>query len=519
MTLDQLMGFTVSGDWERQEQVWERLQSSYTREPYVIRRQLTEGAVRASDKRAAFIGEAYEQAGGTVLRDLFQGDDGGWLQDVALVDRLVAERLEREADAVRAEGWRWIEVAPDFPYGHSFGLRQLRGDVTPLTAEEEATREALQAEYDRLEEEHENVEELPEEVDQRLSEIEERLTALDDRPAVFDPGEVARAGAFVSIGSEGRLRVERGYVRPEDELPAALEPEVDGEDGLDSGGSATVKGEPVAAMAIRAGVDGETVQAGPDAAAEPEEEDGIKPLPDRLLTELTAHRTLALRHALGDHPEVAFLAALHALCLKLFYHYGLDSCLELDVKSVAFSAQAPGLNDTGLVRTLTDRHQFWQASMPRQPEELWDALSRLDLPERQSLFAHCVGLSVNAVHEAHHRRPKALAHADVLAQAMDLDMAASGWTPTVDTYLGRVTKARILQAVREAKGEHTAQLIDHLKKGEMAEKAEALLAGSGWLPEPLRTPGQVFGPMPDAEVPESEVEEPAAEEAWPAAAE
>ncbi len=99
MTLDQLMAFTVSGDWERQEQVWDRLASSYSKEPYVIRRLLTEGAVRASDKRARFIGAAYEEAGGTVLRDLFQGDDGGWLQDVALVDRLVAERLEREASA------------------------------------------------------------------------------------------------------------------------------------------------------------------------------------------------------------------------------------------------------------------------------------------------------------------------------------------------------------------------------------------------------------------------------------
>ena len=54
-------------------------------------------------------------------------------------------------------------------------------------------------------------------------------------------------------------------------------------------------------------------------------------------------------------------------------------------------------------------------------------------------------------------------------------MAAAGWSPTVDNYLGRVTKARILQAVREARGEQAAQLIDHLKKGEMAEKAEELL--------------------------------------------
>ena len=104
MTLDQLMAFTVSGDHERQDQVWDRLQSAYNKDPHVIRRMLTEGAVRASDKRAVFIGvDGYEEAGGTVLRDLSQGDNGGWLRDVLLVERLVAERLEREAAMVRAD--------------------------------------------------------------------------------------------------------------------------------------------------------------------------------------------------------------------------------------------------------------------------------------------------------------------------------------------------------------------------------------------------------------------------------
>ena len=105
------------------------------------------------------------------------------------------------------------------------------------------------------------------------------------------------------------------------------------------------------------------------------------------------------------------------------------------------------------------------------------------------MFAHCVALSVNAVHEAWNRRPRALAHADRLAQAVELDMTAAGWAPTVDNYLGRVTKARIAQAVREGRGEQAAAALDGLKKGEMAEKAQQLLAGAGWLPEPLRTPG------------------------------
>jgi ParB family chromosome partitioning protein len=56
----------------------------------------------------------------------------------------------------------------------------------------------------------------------------------------------------------------------------------------------------------------------------------------------------------------------------------------------------------------------------------------------------------------------------------------------VANYLGRVTKSRILEAVREGVGEGAAQLIDHLKKGDMAREAERLLDGSGWLPEPLR---------------------------------
>lgn len=113
LTLDQLMAFTVSGDHARQEQAFERLQRTHDRQPYVIRRMLTEGAVRAADKRAQFIGvAAYVEAGGTVLRDLFQGDDGGWLEDVALIDRMVAEKLATEAATIAAEGWKWIEAAP-----------------------------------------------------------------------------------------------------------------------------------------------------------------------------------------------------------------------------------------------------------------------------------------------------------------------------------------------------------------------------------------------------------------------
>jgi hypothetical protein len=109
-------------------------------------------------------------------------------------------------------------------------------------------------------------------------------------------------------------------------------------------------------------------------------------------------------------------------------------------------------------------------------------------------------MSVNAVHDPYQRRPRAIAHADVLAGTVGLDMAKAGWTATGDSYLGRVTKARILEAVREAKGEDAADRITGLKKSEMVTAAEDLLVGTGWLPEPLRTP-----PLPEEDAPEIEL--------------
>lgn len=134
--------------------------------------------------------------------------------------------------------------------------------------------------------------------------------------------------------------------------------------------------------------------------------------------------------------------------------------------------------------------------MPKGEKDLWDALTALDGAAQASLFAHCASFAVNALYEpaSRYNQGRVSAHgvrtrldqANALARAVCLDMVQAGWKPSVDNYLGRVTKPRILEAVREAKGESSAQLIDHLKKADMAKEAERLLDGSGWLPEPLR---------------------------------
>lgn len=233
--------------------------------------------------------------------------------------------------------------------------------------------------------------------------------------------------------------------------------------------------------------------------AEDDENDGIKPLPDRLVMELTAHRTLALRDAVATNPQVAMTALLHKLCLDTFQREMPNGCLQVSVRQVHFSAQASDLKDSVPAKTIDERNKAWVADMPNDEVALWDWLAALDDASRLALLAHCVSFGVNALFEkvdrhsgtgvSTHGLRRRIDQADRLARAVNLDMAEAGWRPTVDNYLGRVTKSRILEAVREAKGDSSVQLIDHLKKSEMAKEAERLLDNTGWLPEPLRLAG------------------------------
>jgi ParB family chromosome partitioning protein len=482
MSLEQLMAFSVTDNHARQEQVWEQVNQGQHVPAYHIRRLLTEQAVAASDRRVRFIGiDAYTEAGGYVMRDLFSTDEDGWLQDPALVELLVNEKLNEAAQEIGAEGWKWVEAAIDLPYGCERGKRRITGTTVPLTDEEQARLDALVEEYDAIGEEYRDGCDLPDDVDARLTEIDAELTTLNCRPVTFDPEEQVRAGVFVSLAHDGRLRIDRGYVRPEDE-PAAEGhgPSVDGEAGQQASGPAISVGGQVH-----------------DEHQADDEDDAIRPLPDRLVSELTAVRTVALRNALAQDSQAAFIAMLHALTLSVFRPHGTHGCVQIGVTQAWLGNVAPDLRETPWSLAIQERHEQWASRLPDEPGALWDALTALPHDEQMALLAHCVSLGVNALFEpvkgyggqiSAHGIACRIAAADALASVVGLDMAEAGWAPTVDNYLGRVTKPRIIEAVREAKGDATAVLIEHLKKGDMAREAERLLEGTGWLPEPLRLP-------------------------------
>jgi len=359
------------------------------------------------------------------------------------------------------------------------GLARVYPHPVERPEDEAARMAALSEEYDVLVSEWDAVEDLPPEIEARFAEIDVALEAFGDGTA-FDSDEIARGGVFVILGQDGVARIERGLIRLED-VPAP-EPEPEGED---AGGSAAV-------------ADGAPEEA---VGADEADEDASAPLSERLVLDLTAHRTLALRDALGTSPTVALSAVVHSLALFAFYPaYERPSCLEIKGASAYLDGHAPGIDDTRAGRSIAERHERWAVRLPKAAADLWGFVQGLAATDLLDLLAHSASLTVNAVRAPFDRKPGAWAHADLLAQAVDLDMTGY-WTPTVASYLGRVTKARIGEAVREAVSDEAAERIGSLKKPDMASEAEALLAGKGWLPSLLRAPVPVEAQC-DAEAPE-----------------
>jgi ParB family chromosome partitioning protein len=507
MTLDQLMAFTVSDDHQRQEDLWDQLAHSINKTPGFIREKLLEDMVEVADARVRFIGiDAYLAAGGAMpIRDLFEPDDGGWLSDPALLDRLVAEKLEAEAAKIQAEGWKWVEALVDLPYGYDEDCRAIEATQQPPTEADEVRIAALRAEADA---EWQGNPDMPPEVEARVTAIDTELSILSQGRFVYDPAEQAIAGVFVGLEPDGTLYVDRGYVRPEDEPEEDVNEAADAaNDALESGaidgpqiaGTEAVEVERQDDTAASAGIE-PVATAGGD-----EDEDIIKPLPDALLRELTAARTLALQDAFAQNPSVAFAAVLHAMVLSAFYYLRTESCLALSLNKVSLAFQAPDLRRSPSAASIQERHARWKERLPKSDKEVWDALQQLDGNEQAALFAHCAAYAVDAQWEpvakhgggrvSAHDVARRIEHSHVVARAVGLDMVGAGWRPTYENYLNRVTKPRILEAVAEGTDPQKAGLIDHLKKGDMAREAERLLADTGWLPEPLRTP-VVDEPLP-----------------------
>lgn len=499
LTLDQLIAFAITEDHARQEQVFEGLH--HNREPWIIRRDMTASNVPATDRRAVFVGaDAYVEAGGNIIRDLFSEDRGGFFEDAGLLDMLAVKKLREIASEVEAEGWKWTEAYIDYPHAH--GMRRFYPQTVPLSDEDEARLDYLSTKHDDLAEGYSSYDEMPEDVAAMLEAVSDEIDAISAKRSAYDANVIAHGGAFVVLHHDGTVRIERGFVRAEDEALADPQPEP----GADADATDPQVGQNEQAE------DGEDVQ-----EIEEEDEEPGKPISDSLTRDLSAYRTLALRMALGERPDMALIALTHTLTAQLFYSYAEAGCLEVRPTVTPLGSHADGIEDTPLAARASEAREAWAERMPRDVADLWGFIVAMDDEKRLALLAHCAAGTVNALRLPWDRKPRTLQTADRLASALAVDVAKD-WTPTVDSYLGRVTKAHIVEAVAEGVSEDAARRIADMKKPDMAQAAEQLLAGTGWLPAVLRTP-EAASEQPADEAEATEPQDADEEDAYAVAAE
>ncbi|RVE87039.1 ParB/RepB/Spo0J family partition protein [Sinorhizobium meliloti] len=450
MSFAQLSAFTVSDDHERQVAVWNSL-SSWNREPHSIRRALTEEMISATDKRVQFIGGlvAYEEAGGSVKRDLFDDRNAGYAMDAALVEKLAAEKLEAAAATVRAEGWKWVECSTTAPVGYH-AMKRHYPKAIPLSEEDQAALDAAQAEYDELAELIEGGM-ADDEAEAKLAEVEKRIDALNARTEAYSPEALAEAGTFVFLDYYGRLAIERGFVKPE----AAAEDE-DGE-GLPSARGAA---KPKVPMINHSAA---------------------------LIEDLTAHKTAALRIELANNPDVALVAVVHAMLLSMAYPYNSEqSALQLSLTHERLEPSMKNAESCKGLSAFNDLAENYGHHLPGSPADLFDWL--LEQPQDMvlSLLAFGAAHSVNAVEKKFTDRKRGIEQANRLGRALKVNMP--DWFETTgDSYFKHVNRTTIELSVAEARGSDAELSVRAAaKKSEAVTIADRLIAGSGWIPAPVR---------------------------------
>ncbi len=474
MQLSQLQALAVTDDHDAQRKAWD-VPHEYMRNAHLLRDRLTKGGVDASSALARFVGvEAYEAAGGPVRRDLFNGD--AWLEDRALLDKLALDRMETHAQELRDKGWSWVETHHELDmsllsqYGH---LNACPDEI--YTPEQEARLDAIHKRQQEIDD-VDSDELSPTQSDElfaearRLEREEETIQAEAEEKWPADV--MQKSGVVIGIDRNGELVIEAARLKPGQKA------------GKDGGVAGTAK---------------------PTATAK-----GAKPkkpdLSADLTTTLLQHRAAAIRATLVTQPGLAGDLLLTALVGQLFgnAHYGL-----FDVRATDIHDQTAGKAQDLVACEARKRVDEARKALaiPRKQGDVLPWIQKLDDAAWSQLFGVC------AAHMLHNLGANDLRAFDAV---LPIDMA-SWWTVGAENFLARVSKPLILEAVAEARGKDAAAKLATLKRDPLIAEAGKLLAGTGWLPKPLRGPGYALKPAPAKSVAKKPAAKKAAAKAKPAA--
>ncbi len=474
LTTDQLIALCGTDNHDRQIAVWSRVrsyESHYLKNPAELRKAVLDTEVDAQDPRVAFIGgiEVYEKAGGNVRRDLFAANgEGVILEDSALLESLVSDRLKEVNAEVAAEGWGWTEMWTQMDFTAFYRLGDAPTVAVELSDEAKAELSALEAKLTEVEASIDRLtadEEMEsEEKDAALEALENEHTSLSDQivnanesAVTINPAAIEHCGALI-IYDRGTLRLERGKVRAADRqmINSLL-----GNSGQITGGR-------------------ESEPAGRKADA----------LSDALRRSLLGYQNLAAQSMTAKNASAAKILFVCKFIADVRGAYGVAPT-DLSVASGYGTRTYCTISDEAGKAMQSDFVSAGQAlieALPKDSSELWDALSAMKTVELDCLLAYAVARSVSLSENGGGLTPKYL-------EALGLNMA-DHFTPTAQNYLGRISKELILEALTEA-GKVTddadRNALLGMKKAALAKEAESRLEGTGWVPELIRTANKPVG--------------------------
>ena len=480
--LEVLKAFSVTPDHARQMAAWERVAGQgYRPSAWQVKRLLTEERIPGTSAVARFVGvEAYEAAGGKVLRDLFSKDDDSavWFDDPALLTNLAIEKLRVFQDELQIR-WKWATAMVEVDWNTTARYGRIYPEPAERTPDEQAEIEKLEARQGVLAELDDDdwTEELVNEaetIETRLDEIEGGIEAR----AVYRREDFGLAGCIATIGRDGTLQVIQGLVAPED-MPK--EPEAAGEHGAGIG-----DGNNADSHTAEAGTGTDTgrisvpAMSGPmnlpkDREAEARKEAGVG---IGLADDLRSIRTALVKAKLAGDFEAAFDLMLFQLGRSVFTDGYRGHALDIAVRETA-DRPTMRMNDEGFAAwspgeaMLEDRSGLsfdWLAI--EDDGESFAAMRELSQAEKQALFAACVARTVKGQLAF---EPQARPELEATVARLDIDFAQHV-RPTADMLWSRINKGRILDIARSVLSPAWASARSKNKKPDLAKAMEQAFA-------------------------------------------
>lgn len=421
--------FTLTDDTDRQLAIFKSESQPRWLDARAVRSQIS-GHDNELRNAAEFVGlEEYEAAGGKLTRDLFS--------ETVIIDQpkkmlvMRDEKLEALAAEKLAEGWAWADTLTeqDWQIGQSFPAR-----VYPVTGADMTEEEIMR--YDELADTDED-----DWTDDERAEWAE-LEAKADFES-WPEGAKEVCGVVLWPSRDGKASVSEGFVKDE-HIEKAIEL------GLIQGGKAGTSAKP--------------------------EAEKVKPAYSMaMITALTEIRTLAVRTALLDKPELA----LDVLSLDIRRRRVLDHGSQPSLPD----PEAYGLVDIN--PGLPSRHGNMEAV----------DLAKVQMDGKRSRNSDIAfDVARKLTNQPAHKVP----WFEQIFEASGADMRKV-WTPN-ESFLKKLTKDQLAACAAEVggtlegvtkKGDIVARMATWFAHGEQKVIGlEDCRKADAWLPEPMRAPAE-----------------------------